>query len=212
MSDDVTRDLKGDIESFFDGLHREFGRESPEDPEVDDGEFDLEEVDLPDTTPPEPVRDDDPIVPAIPPAPGSPPPDDEDDHYPGSRQVRRGPRAPADDDADPAPVWDTKPRVYRVGGKDVEFFTISALATALRRQPGTLRKWETNGWVPSARFRAPGEGKSQARLYTRAQIEGLVVLAHEEGLMEPEKKLRIDQTSFPARAQRLFTALERRNR
>lgn len=197
-------DLRGDIDSFFDQLKKEHGLA-----EEDDGELELDEVpEPPDPTPPAPASSEPPGSPAIPEAVEVE--DDEGDTYPGSRHVRRG-LTEEPPEEEPEVVWDERPRVYRVRGKDREFFTISALAQALRRQAGTLRKWEEQGYLPRARYRAPGEGKSQARLYTRQQIQGLVVLATEEGLMQPKKKMRIDQTRFPERAQKLFAALEKRS-
>lgn len=197
-------DLRGDIDSFFDQLKKEHGLV-----EEDDGELELDEVpEPPDSTPPAPAASEPPGSPAIPEAVEVE--EEEDATYPGSRHIRRGlTEEPVVEE--PEVVWDERPRVYRVQGRDREFFTISALAQALRRQPGTLRKWEEQGYLPRARYRAPGEGKSQARLYTRQQIQGLVVLATEEGLMQPKKKMRIDQTRFPERAQKLFAALEKRS-
>lgn len=195
-------EFSSEVDEFFSGLRRELGLEE------DDGEFevDVDELDLPDPTPPSPAEDEPPSR-AVPEA--VPVDTDEDDTYPGSRHVRRGVQEVEEEEE--APVWDGNPRVYRVRGADHEFFPISALATALRRKPGTLRKWETQGYLPTARYRSPGEGKSQSRLYTRSQIEGLIAIATEEGLMEPAKKMRIDQTRFPQRAQKLFAALEKRS-
>lgn len=199
-------EFSSEVDEFFSGLRRELGLEE------DDGEFevDVDELDLPDPTPPSPAEDEPPsrAVPEVVPVDI-----DEDDTYPGSRHVRRGVQEVEEEEE--APVWDTDPRFYRVKGTDREFFPISALATALRRKPGTLRKWEDRGYLPQARYRAPVSPKTdsryQTRLYTRPQIEGLIAIATEEGLMEPAKKMRIDQTRFPQRAQKLFAALEKRS-
>lgn len=223
MPDDALHDVRGDIASFFGELHREFGLRDTEEPAPGaSSPPPAPPVPGPDTAPPAPGV---PAAPAVPPPPALPPTlgedspsgrdtdTDDDGRYPGSRHLRAGVlggEAEETEAEEAAPRWDGRPRVYRVGGKDVEFFTISAVADALRRKPGTIRKWETNGWIPPTRYRAPGKGKSQSRLYTRHQIEGLVILATEEGLMEPERKLRIEQTNFPARAHRLFAALDRR--
>jgi hypothetical protein len=93
--------------------------------------------------------------------------------YPGSKQRRSQPQHPAFTTEDVAGPFDgVKPRIYTVGGKDVEFFTLGQLATALGRSPVTLRKWERDGTLPKATFVAPNpkqDARAKRRLYTRAQ-------------------------------------------
>lgn len=105
--------------------------------------------------------------------------------------------------------WDAKP----VKGLDAELFTIGALATALNRKPVTIRKWETNGWLPKARYmlRKGSSIQGQRRLYTREQIEGLVRIAREEHVLDDPKSLRtsIETTRFPERAKALWKELAR---
>ena len=134
----------------------------------------------------------------------------EEERYPGSKQALVPVKVEAQDDGLDE-EWDTHPRIYSIRGVDTEFFTISALATALRRKTVTIRKWEQKGYLPKAQFRSPGEGAKQDRLYTREQIEGLLRIAREEKLLEPRKKMRIDQTDFPDRAHRLFAKLAERS-
>lgn len=72
-------------------------------------------------------------------------------------------------------------KVYRIGGKDIELFTIGELARALARRPVTLRMWEREGWIPKATYRTPTPRGSQIpdrpakgrRLYSREQVEFL---------------------------------------
>jgi hypothetical protein len=185
-------DVLNDIESFFSELKRTHGIE----------------VDAEEATPAEEARTalehhaDTPPAPAITEV-------EVEETYPGSRHPRRP--APEDVSDEPEPIWDDRPRVYTSRGRETAFFTISALATALHRKTVTIRKWETKGYLPPAQYRSPGEGKKQDRLYTRDQITGLVKIAQEEGLMDPQKKMRIDQTRFPERAHRLFEALTNRS-
>lgn len=131
--------------------------------------------------------------------------------YPGSRQVRRAvadaeappePEQPKDDN----PRWDRAPQTHYINSRPVEMFTIGALAEALHRRPVTLRTWETKGYLPKATFRTRGD-KSR-RLYTRAQVEGLVAIALEEGLIDPIKGKRIESTRFTERARHLFARLK----
>lgn len=195
-------DLKDDIESFFGELKTKHGIDPgavpPADAPLEEAREAMEE------------HRDTPEEPAIPSLDAVA---EEDFRYPGSKQTRRSIAADAEDEKDeePDPVWDDRPRTYAIQGKKTDLFPISALAQALRRKAVTMRKWETKGYLPEARYRSPGEGKKQDRLYTRAQIEGLVAIAKAEGLMDPKKKLRIDQTRFPDRAHRLFEALEQRS-
>jgi hypothetical protein len=100
-----------------------------------------------------------------------------------------GKRPPVNRPVDePAPLWDTKPITFKVKGKDREFYTISALALALGRAPVTLRSWEDKGLLPSSRYRAPkprretvpGVAPKGKRLWTREQIEGILVIAKQE--------------------------------
>jgi hypothetical protein len=67
---------------------------------------------------------------------------------------------------------------YKVGGKLREFYTIGELAKLLHRKSVTIRKWESNGWIPHANYRTPaprgvgvqgGEPKGR-RLYSREQV------------------------------------------
>lgn len=106
---------------------------------------------------------------------------------PGKRQPVNRPT----EDAEPAPAWDKNPITYKVKGQDREFFTISALAVALNRAPVTLRSWENKGLLPASRYRAPkpkretipGATPKGKRLWTRQQIEGILTIARQEGVI-----------------------------
>lgn len=143
---------------------------------------------------------------------------EESDTYPGSRQaLKRIDDESAEDDDSGDVDWDSSPRVYTIGGKSTELFTIGALAKALRREVVTLRKWEQKGYLPPAQYRSPGNPNPEPgqrpkhdRLYTRDQVEGLIRILREEKLLNPRKKMRIDQTDFPAKARRLFEELANR--
>lgn len=126
--------------------------------------------------------------------------------YPGSRQkiVRDKVRAPGVPDPD---AWDAKPRVLKVGGVPTEFFGTGQLALALRRKPVTIRAWESKGVIPKPTFRLPSEHpKGVRRLYTRAQVEGILRIAEEEGLMNGDNRS-ISKTAFSSRVIALFKTL-----
>ena len=152
-----------------------------------------------------------------PPEPPLPEPEEaeEAETYPGSKQaLKRIEEDELDDEIQKAArviPWDDLPvRTYTLQGKSTEFYTIGSLAKALRREVVTLRKWEQKGYLPPAPYRSPGEGTKKDRLYTRDHVEGLVKILSEEKLLNPRKKMRIDQTNFPAKAHRLFAKLGNR--
>jgi hypothetical protein len=132
--------------------------------------------------------------------------------YPGSTKpiVRHPNRNALHTEAAPSAAdWDAKPRKYNVGGVETEFFTLGNLATALGRQPVTIRKWEREGVIPKSTYQSPGrdnDPRGRRRLYTRAQIEGIVRIALEEGVLVSHQKP-IKTTNFTARVIDLFKRL-----
>lgn len=109
-------------------------------------------------------------------------------------------------------AWDSKPLIFKLKGKDTEFFTIGHLAKALGdRSAITLRKWEAEGILPKSPYVKQSEDpRGRRRMYTREQVEGLVRIAREEGVLWPRKGLRLSETNFRTRAQELFTSLRAR--
>jgi len=105
------------------------------------------------------------------------------------------------------PEWDRHPRKYQVNGVEREFFTIGHLALALGRRPVTLRLWEREGIIPKATYQINSESKNgRRRLYSREQVEGLVKLAVEEGILISHQRA-IGGTQFTARSIELFKKL-----
>lgn len=131
--------------------------------------------------------------------------------YPGSKQRRGTTPKPREE----RPFWEEAfdgltPRVYEIRGEDREFFTIGQLAYALGRKPVTLRKWEADRVIPRATFLAPNpkqDERAKRRLYSRAQAEGIVRIAVEEGLHNGNRKP-IGSTEFTARVFELFRELQ----
>jgi hypothetical protein len=103
-----------------------------------------------------------------------------------------GKRLPVNRDKAPEPKhneWDASPRTYPVKGVATEFFTVGHLALAVNRTARTVRYWERNKILPPATFRAPKPHKGALkqvgdRLYSRAQIEAVVAVAKEEGVLD----------------------------
>jgi hypothetical protein len=106
---------------------------------------------------------------------------------------------------DEAPAW-IENRFYmremHINGEKVVFYTLAALAEALLRKPVTIRAWESAGKFPPSPFRTKANGAlGGKRLYTRKQIEGVVAMADDEGLLYVQRPL---TPQFTARVQRLF--------
>ncbi|MFJ2113380.1 hypothetical protein ACIOEX_16090 [Streptomyces sp. NPDC087850] len=134
-------------------------------------------------------------------------------YYPGSsrriRNVDTNTMRLVDSIEAPEVLWDSKPRVYRVGGDLQEFFSIGHLSMALNRQPVTIRKWERLGIIPAPTFVIRGKTeRGNRRLYTRAQVEGMIQIAQEEGILHHEGEgIHISTTKFSERVIRLFKSL-----
>lgn len=133
-----------------------------------------------------------------------------EERYPGtSRRIGAKPEGPERTD------WG-RPKVYNVGGVATEFYTVGQVAAALNRSPVTIRKWERLNVIPVAPFRSPAQVRKQARrLYTRSQLEALVQIAWEEGLMKFTRGkdgleypvVNVGDTKFTERVRAAFRAL-----
>lgn len=131
------------------------------------------------------------------------------EYYPGStRPIIRHPNRDVDRRFD-RPEWDDKPLKLKVGGKEMEFFTVGQLGDALGgRRPVTIRKWERTGVIPKPTFRKPSEDpRGQRRLYSRAQVEGMIRIAEEEGVLYPYSRP-IKESEFTAKVIELFKELQ----
>lgn len=130
-----------------------------------------------------------------------------EDYYPGSkRKIDRNDPESAKADPD---GWDANPRMYKKNGVDTEFFTVGHLAAAMNRKPLTIRQWERKGIIPKSTYQRAGRNGSQhgrRRLYTRPQIEGMIQIAGEEGLLTNDRR-EIASTNFKARVLTLFRNL-----
>jgi predicted DNA-binding transcriptional regulator AlpA len=124
------------------------------------------------------------------------------DVYPGTHQPI-GSRAPTPL-APRSSGWDENPIYRQVQGYMREFFGVGHLSKALGRSVKTIYKWETEGLFPKATFIYNGASRNgQRRLYTRAQIEGALRIAEEEGILTGRVRY-LGQTLFPTRCADLF--------
>lgn len=100
--------------------------------------------------------------------------------------------------------WDEDPVYKKIEGSLREFFAISHLAAALGRSVKTIYKWESQQLFPYATWIYNGESRNgRRRLYTRRQVEGVALIALEEGVLSGQKRF-LSQTKFPERCVELF--------
>lgn len=74
----------------------------------------------------------------------------------------------------------------------------------------TLRKWETNGWLPPAVYvlRSRISTRGNRRFYSRPQVAGLVRIMEEENLTDPtSRRTNIAETKFEEKAHELWRKL-----
>lgn len=129
--------------------------------------------------------------------------------YPGRRKpINRSPAKAGGESAD----WAEKPLVYKVNGVDTEFFTIGHLAKALGYSVQSIRAWENGLLLPKSRYRTPNPRLANQpevlqkgrRLWTREQIEGILRIASEEGVILNKKP---PTQRFAFRVQTFFNGL-----
>jgi hypothetical protein len=97
------------------------------------------------------------------------------------------------------PFWAARPKFYFVNGVEMEFFGIRALAVALGRSPETIRRWEATRIMPRLSYWRHFENpRARRRLWTRSQIEEVVRIAREEGVLG-HKVANFDLTNFSER-------------
>ncbi|MEU1816064.1 hypothetical protein ABZ543_12835 [Streptomyces roseifaciens] len=127
------------------------------------------------------------------------------DVYPGTHRPFGTPH-PVFDNRPVLGGWDQDPIYKQYSGAMREFFAISALAQAINRSTKTIYKWEDQGLFPPATFIYNSSSKQgRRRLYTRLQIEGIVRIAADEGVLDGRKRF-LSHTRFPARAFEHFRA------
>lgn len=132
--------------------------------------------------------------------------------YPGKREPANRPKPEVS--APPERHWSDRPVIYIYDGQSREFFTISHLSEALNRASVTIRGWENKGLLPKTPFRSPAPRRSTLttgapkgkRLWTRAQIEGILRIAEETGCIVDEAQSP-PNAQFTAQVTRLFVQL-----
>ena len=111
------------------------------------------------------------------------------DYVPGSKRKRREPDPKVSRrKSGESNGWDANPIMKTLGGKEVEVFTISALAQALEKSIVSVRLWERKGYIPRAPYRlraktVKGQKTGGNRVYTRALIESAMEEFSKRGLL-----------------------------
>jgi len=111
------------------------------------------------------------------------------EYVPGSKQKRRSESAtPKKRRVVEEDAWDANPILKTLGGKEVEVFTIGAMAKALEKSIISIRSWEKKGYIPRAPYRLRsktlnGQKVSGNRVYTRKLIEIAVEEFSKRGLL-----------------------------
>jgi hypothetical protein len=112
-----------------------------------------------------------------------------DEYYPGSKRKRKETKKEAR--VPEVKTWDARPFVKTLpNGKDVEMFTLGALAEALGRPVATVRAWTVVGYLPPPPYRLPdvvdvkGVTRKGRRLYSRAMVIAAVEIFAKFGLLD----------------------------
>jgi hypothetical protein len=88
----------------------------------------------------------------------------------------------------------------------LDTFPIGALATAVNKSSYTIRRWVREGTLPETPLCLLVAGRAPRRRFTLAQIEGIALIAHEEGIAH-RKPADIASTDFAERVRRLYEQL-----
>lgn len=129
--------------------------------------------------------------------------------YPGSKQRRLPVQSNSRRQQALSVLDEFKSRTYTVRGVQIQFYTIGQLGKALERKPGTMRKWESSQVIPKPTFLAPnpsGDVRAKRRLYSRAQCEGILLIAQQEGIIGDDSRP-VGSTGFTKRVIELFQEL-----
>jgi len=118
---------------------------------------------------------------------------DLDEYYPGSKRKRKA-VVVKEPTIKPDATWDSRPYKKPLpNGKELELFTIGALAAALGRPVITIRHWTKKGYLPVSPYRLPsttnrkGDSHLGRRLYSRAMVEAVIELFEKAGVLDIDR-------------------------
>jgi hypothetical protein len=111
-------------------------------------------------------------------------------YYPGSKRKRREPKVETQIDSS----WDKHPRpTVLPNGKEIDLFTIGALADALGRPVITIKLWMKEGHLPTSPYRLPtkvdknGDERQGRRLYSKSMIESAIAVFTKFGVLHVKR-------------------------
>jgi hypothetical protein len=111
-------------------------------------------------------------------------------YYPNSKRKRREPVVKEVKEV----FWDSHPRPTTLpNGKEIDLFTIGALAKALDRPVVTLKLWMNEGHLPTSPYRLPtktdklGRERQGRRLYSRSMIESAISIFTKFGVLHVKR-------------------------
>ena len=111
-------------------------------------------------------------------------------YYPGSKRKRREPKVEETVKSE----WDKHPRpTVMPNGKELDLFTIGALAEALGRPVITIKLWMKEGHLPTSPYRLPtkvdknGKERQGRRLYSKSMIESAISVFTKFGVLHVKR-------------------------
>jgi hypothetical protein len=130
-------------------------------------------------------------------------------YYPGSKRKRREEKVVEPKQSS----WDAHPRPTTLpNGKEIDLFTIGALAEAVGRPVITLKLWMDEGHLPTSPYRLPtkidknGKERQGRRLYSRSMIETAVATFSKFGVLHVK---RIDWAKYRKVTEQIAEAWEK---
>lgn len=130
-------------------------------------------------------------------------------YYPNSKRKRREEKVI---EVKSTP-WDSHPRpTVLPNGKEIDLFTIGALAEALGRPVITLKLWMDEGHLPTSPYRLPtktdknGKERAGRRLYSRSMIESAIEIFTKFGVLHVK---RIDWSKYQKVTEKIAEAWEK---
>lgn len=130
-------------------------------------------------------------------------------YYPGSKRKRKEKKV-----VEPkSTTWDANPRSTLLpNGKEIDLFTIGALAEALGRPVITLKLWMNEGHLPTSPYRLPtktdknGNERQGRRLYSKSMIESAISTFTKFGVLHVK---RIDWVKYSTITDEIAEAWEK---
>lgn len=111
-------------------------------------------------------------------------------YYPNSKRKRREPKVEKKVEI----AWDKNPRpTVMPNGKELDLFTIGALAEALGRPVITIKLWMKEGHLPTSPYRLPtkvdknGNERQGRRLYSKSMIESAIAIFTKFGVLHVKR-------------------------